>query len=131
MKTVRDFKLTGNGDLSISATNELEFVKKEPLKLQYALARVKSVKNDWYIDNVGADLESLIGEPNVVETIELGKTLIIDALTGDGLFALDEVYVDAIPHATDITFQVFLKLETIEESTVLNVSLSATRGVQV
>ena len=86
-----DFKLTDIGDLSLSSERELEFSQNDALNLQYALARVKSAKNDWYIDNVGADLERLIGEPLNEQLIEQGKQMIMDALTEYNLFKTNEV----------------------------------------
>ena len=128
-----DFKLTTSGDLSFSSERELEFTQNDALKLQYALAHVKSAKNDWYIDNVGADLEQLIGEPVSEQTIEQGKQLIIDALTEYKLFGTDDIYVQYRDELEDerLIYYVYLRMSSIENSQVLSVSLSPVVNVQV
>ena len=128
-----DFKLTTAGDLSFSSNRELEFTQNDALKLQYALARVKSAKNDWYIDNVGADLEQLIGEPVSEQTIEQGKQLIIDALTEYKLFGTDDIYVQYRDELEDeqLVYYVYLRMSSIENSQVLSISLSPVVNVQV
>lgn len=128
-----DFKLTPLGELSLSSDRELEFSENEALKLQYALARVKSAKNDWYIDNVGADLERLIGEPMNEQLIEQGKQMIVDALTEYSLFKTDEIYIQ---HREDVeedqlAYYVYLRTSSIETSQVLSISLSPMISVNI
>jgi hypothetical protein len=128
-----DFKLTDIGDLSLSSERELEFSQNDALNLQYALARVKSAKNDWYIDNVGADLERLIGEPLNEQLIEQGKQMIMDALTEYNLFKISEIYIQ---HREDVeedqlSYYVYLRMSSMERSQVLSVSLSPMVSVNV
>lgn len=128
-----DFKLTDVGDLSLSSERELEFSQNDALNLQYALARVKSAKNDWYIDNVGADLERLIGEPLNEQLIEQGKQMIMDALTEYNLFKISEIYIQ---HREDVeeeqlSYYVYLRMSSMERSQVLSVSLSPMVSVNV
>ena len=128
-----DFKLTDVGDLSLSSERELEFSQNDALNLQYALARVKSAKNDWYIDNVGADLERLIGEPLNEQLIEQGKQMIMDALTEYNLFKISEIYIQ---HREDVeeeqlSYYVYLRMNSMERSQVLSVSLSPMVSVNV
>lgn len=128
-----DFKLTDVGDLSLSSERELEFSQNDALNLQYALARVKSAKNDWYIDNVGADLERLIGEPLNEQLIEQGKQMIMDALTEYNLFKISEIYIQ---HREDVeeeqlSYYVYLRMSSMERSQVLSVSLSPMVSVDV
>lgn len=128
-----DFKLTDVGDLSLSSERELEFSQNDALNLQYALARVKSAKNDWYIDNVGADLERLIGEPLNEQLIEQGKQMIMDALTEYNLFKISEIYIQ---HREDVeeeqlSYYVYLRMSSMERSQVLSVSLSPVVSVNV
>ena len=128
-----DFKLTDVGDLSLSSERELEFSQNDALNLQYALARVKSAKNAWYIDNVGADLERLIGEPLNEQLIEQGKQMIMDALTEYNLFKISEIYIQ---HREDVeeeqlSYYVYLRMSSMERSQVLSVSLSPMVSVNV
>ena len=128
-----DFKLTDVGDLSLSSERELEFSQNDALNLLYALARVKSAKNDWYIDNVGADLERLIGEPLNEQLIEQGKQMIMDALTEYNLFKISEIYIQ---HREDVeeeqlSYYVYLRMSSMERSQVLSVSLSPVVSVNV
>ena len=128
-----DFKLTDVGDLSLSSERELEFSQNDALNLQYALARVKSAKIDWYIDHVGADLERLIGEPLNEQLIEQGKQMIMDALTEYNLFKISEIYIQ---HREDVeeeqlSYYVYLRMSSMERSQVLSVSLSPVVSVIV
>ena len=128
-----DFKLTDVGDLSLSSERELEFSQNDALNLQYALARVKSAKNDWYIDNVGADLERLIGEPLNEQLIEQGKQMIMDALTEYNLFKTNEVYIQYREDVEEdrLSYYVYLRMSSMEHSQVLSVSLSPIVSVNV
>lgn len=126
-----DFALTKEGDLSQSHSGHLNIVKKDDLKLQNAHCRVQSVKSDWYMDNVGANLESLIGLPNETDTIELGKTLIRSSLTEHGLYRPDEIYIEVESvRVTVLQYLVYLKTED-RRASLLRVTVDALEGVTV
>lgn len=126
-----DFAITFGGDLSQSTTKSLDIVKKDGLKFQNARCRVQSVQSDWYMDNVGANLESLIGLPNEADTVELGKNLIIASLTEHGLYKPDELYLEIEDiSATTLRYLVYLKTED-RRARLLHVTVDALEGVTV
>lgn len=64
---------------------------------QTIYCRLKSCTIDWFYDDVGADLEQLLGEPNTEENANRGSSLIINSLTKDGLISEDNIVVKPIP----------------------------------
>lgn len=126
-----DFALTQEGDLSQSPSGNLEIVQNDHLKVQNAHCRVQSVKSDWYMDNVGANLESLIGLPNETDTVELGKTLITSALTEHGLYQSDDIYIEVEEvRLTVLRYLVYLKTAE-RRARLLQVTVDALDGVTV
>lgn len=118
-----DFKLTNDGDIQLSPDRFDEYVKDDELKLQTACHCVQSVKSDWYIDNIGADLESLIGAPFNPQTIEMGRQLIVNALTELQLYQEDEIYIESsLDTPMTLAYDIYLKTEN-EQAQVLRVKL--------
>ena len=63
MSDVFDFSLTELGELEIdNDSHDLLSQTDNELRIQMAICRIKSVSNNWYIDNIGANLEELIGK---------------------------------------------------------------------
>lgn len=109
---MRDFKLTSDGDIQLSPDRFDEHVEGDELKLQTAWHCVQSIKSDWYIDNIGADLESLIGAPFNETTIEEGRLLIVNALTEHRLYSEDEIYIESsLSIPMTLTYDIYLKTE--------------------
>lgn len=118
-----DFKLTTDGDIQLSPDRFDECVVGDELKLQTARHCVQSVKSDWYIDNIGADLESLIGAPFNEETIETGRQFIINALTELQLYQEDEIYIESSLHTPmTLAYDIYLKTEN-GQAQILRVKL--------
>lgn len=107
---MKDFKLTRDGDIQLSPDRFVEQVEEDKLKLQTAWHCVQSIKSDWYIDHIGADLESLIGAPFDEATIEEGRLLIVNALTEHHLYSEDEIYIESsLSTPMTLIYDVYLK----------------------
>ena len=89
-----DFFIGKDGDLEADEyTHEMTKIDDNENRLQLALSRIKSVEPNWYIDNVGANLELSIGRPCTKETAETGKQMIRSVLVMDQLWSEDEFII--------------------------------------
>lgn len=126
-----DFALTKEGDLCLSSSGSLEIVQHDDLKMQSAHCRMQSVKTDWYLDQIGANLESLIGLPSDSDTIELGKALMTSALTEHGLYSSDEIYIE-VQSVRPVSLGYLVYLKTAERrARLLQVTIDALEGVTI
>lgn len=125
-----DFSFRPEGDIIVDSENhDIQVSTEYDLKIALAYNRVKSITHDWFVDNIGANLEELIGRPCNRTNVEIGKNKIVDSLTFDGLWDRDDVFVSSkIENNTKVIYSIFLKIyETInaddifvnEESSVL------------
>ncbi len=107
-----DFMLRPDGEILMDfEPHDITTVKDNELKVQLAYNRIKSISMDWFIDNVGADLEELIGQPCNEGVISYGKSKIIDVLTVDELLDTNDIYVSAqVIDNTRVIYTVYLKL---------------------
>ena len=72
---------------------------------------IKSISKNWFVDEVGADLEEIIGKPCTEEIAEYGKLKITNVLIEDGLWKKDEIFIKAeIVNNTTIVYNIFLKI---------------------
>lgn len=112
-----DFGLDTSGELVLNSnTWDIQAKTDNDLRLQLAYDRIKSVTNNWFIDKIGANLESLIGKPCNQDTAELGKTLINEQLTFDSLWDSSEIFIKAsIIDMIHLTYNVYFKIK--DEST--------------
>jgi hypothetical protein len=108
------------------------------LRLQLAYNRIKSISTNWFIDEIGADLESLIGRPCNTDTAEKGKTLIESVILYDELWKSKDLYIMA--NITDnnkkIVYSVYLlTYQSSDEATVITneitVELDLVKGVKI
>lgn len=108
-----DFGLSTSGELVLDPqTWDIQRKKDNDLRIQLAYNRIKSVTNNWFIDNVGANLESLIGKPCNRDNAEYGKNLIMQQLTFDKLWNNNEIFVKAtIINMFNITYNIYFKLQ--------------------
>lgn len=132
-----DFKLDMFGELVINEINhEIDTVKSDDLKVQLAYTRIKSIANGWFYDNVGADLEALVGRPVKKEIVSVGTTKIIEVLTYDDLWAEEDILIQTtIKDSTHVIYSVYLRKYTDdefgEESIVMNIELDLVQGVRI
>ena len=108
-----DFGLSTSGELVLNEnTHDIQAQMDNDLRLQLAYDRIKSIKNNWFIDEIGANLEFLIGKPSNKETAEYGKNLIYEQLIFDKLWNEDEIYIKAnIINAVHFEYNVYFKIK--------------------
>lgn len=109
---IMDFSLTNDGELNIdNETHDIETKTKNDLKIQLAYDRIKSISTNWFMDEIGANLEELVGKECSEYTAEYGKSKIISQLIIDDLFAEEDIYIKAeIVNNTMIKYNIYLRL---------------------
>lgn len=112
-----DFMLLPEGEILMDPdSHDITTVNDNELKVQLAYNRIKSISMDWFVDNVGADLEELIGKPCNHATVERGRLKIMQVLTVDELWNESEMYVSSqVLSNIHIIYTVYLKLYKEEE----------------
>ena len=108
-----DFGLNTGGELVLNqSTWDIQSKMDNDLRLQLAYDRIKSVSTNWFVDEVGANLESLIGKPCNETAAEAGKTLIMQQLTFDSLWDSEEIFIKAtIVDMINITYNIYFKIK--------------------
>jgi len=129
-RTANDLYLSPEGDLVIRS-GDLRAVTENEYLLQSARSRIKSIKSDWFYDHIGADLESILGEPNTREISDLGKAKIITALTEDDMFTLDDVYIKDAPTGRNSVLYIVALKTTSGSPMILNVTMDLVRGISI
>lgn len=130
-----DFAITTEGELIIDEENH-DIVKSldDDLRIQLAYNRIKSISKNWFVDEVGADMEELIGRPCTEDMAEYGKQKIINVLLIDNLWNKDDIFIKAeIIDNVHIIYSVYLKLFQSEtEDTIsyeITVELDLVKGL--
>ena len=132
-----DFGFSPQGEIVIDAdTHDVYKSEKDELKIQLSYNRIKSISNNWFVDEVGADLEEIIGRSCDESTAEYGKLKIIDVLTFDGLWDEKEIFIKSeILDNVNIIYNIYLKLYQQETEEVysyeIDVELDLVKGVHV
>lgn len=98
LRLAQDLALSLSGDLLLGPDGDLDCVHGEDVLLQEIVVRLKTRKGDArYAPEMGASLDTLIGQPNAPETGLAAEKLVLSALTHDGLFTASEVSVFSQP----------------------------------
>lgn len=107
-----DFGITSDGELIIdSNTHDIALSEHDTLRIQLAYNRIKSVSHNWFVDEIGADLEELIGKPCTEDIAEYGKLKITEELIKDDLWNKDDIFIKSeIKSNTNITYNIYLKI---------------------
>lgn len=111
-----DFNFSPDGEIIVnSETHDINKVTNDELRIQLAYNRIKSISYNWFIDEIGANLEELIGKPCTKEIANLGKTKIINVLTVDNLWDEKDIFVKVkIENNTNIIYSTYLKIYQTE-----------------
>ena len=122
-----DFSITPEGELIIdSDTHDIAPSEHDDLRIQLAYNRIKSVSHDWFIDEIGADLEELIGKPCTEDIAEYGKSKIIEVLTIDNLWDSHDIFIKSeIKSNTNITYSIYLKIYQAETEDTYSYEIEA------
>lgn len=107
-----DFGITTDGELIIdNNSHDINNTTNDDLRIQLAYNRIKSISNNWFVDEIGANLEELIGKPCTESIAEYGKNKIINELIFDDLWDKNDIYVQSeIKNNTNITYSIYLKI---------------------
>lgn len=106
-----DLYFTEAGDLAISADGDLAMVDDAwRSHSQQAYIRLKTAIGDYLLyPGLGADLQRLVGQPQSEETGNLGRYLVMQALTRDSVLSAFPIDVKAVPVSyQSIRFDVYL-----------------------
>lgn len=132
-----DFGITTDGELVVNKfSHDILKSCNNDLRIQLAFNRLKSISNNWFIDNIGADLEELVGKPCTKSIINYGKQKIIDSLTFDNLWDKEDIYIKSqIINNTNVVYNIFLKISQakVEDtfSIEIAVELDLIKGVNI
>ena len=132
-----DFGFSPDGEIIIdSETHDIYKSQEDELKIQLSYNRIKSISNNWFIDEVGVDLEEIIGKACNETTAEYGKLKIIDVLTFDGLWNDKDIFIKSeIKNNINITYNIYLKLHQSDTEEVysyeIDAELDLIKGVNV
>ena len=107
-----DFGITTNGELVIdNNSHDINNTTNDDLRIQLAYNRIKSISNNWFVDEIGANLEELIGKPCTENIAEYSKNKIINELIFDDLWDKNDISVQSeIKNNTNITYSIYLKI---------------------
>lgn len=132
-----DFGFSPDGEIIVdSDTHDIYKSREDELKIQLSYNRIKSISKNWFIDEVGADLEEIIGKACNETTAEYGKLKIIDVLTFDGLWDDSDIFIKSeIKNNINITYNIFLKLRQSDTEEVysyeIDAELDLVKGVHI
>ena len=132
-----DFGFSPDGEIIVdSETHDIYKSQEHELKIQLSYNRIKSISKNWFIDEVGADLEEIIGKACNKTTAEYGKLKIIDVLTFDGLWNDKDIFIKSeIKNNINITYNIYLKLHQSDTEEVysyeIDAELDLIKGVNV
>ena len=132
-----DFGFSPDGEIIVDTdTHDIYKSQEDELKIQLSYNRIKSISKNWFIDEVGADLEEIIGKACNETTAEYGKLKIIDVLTFDGLWDDSDIFIKSeIKNNINITYNIFLKLRQSDTEEVysyeINAELDLVKGVHI
>lgn len=132
-----DFGFSPDGEIIVDTdTHDIYKSQEDELKIQLSYNRIKSISKNWFIDEVGADLEEIIGKACNETTAEYGKLKIIDVLTFDGLWDDSDIFIKSeIKNNINITYNIFLKLRQSNTEEVysyeIDAELDLVKGVHI
>ena len=132
-----DFGFSSDGEIIVDTdTHDIYKSQEDELKIQLSYNRIKSISKNWFIDEVGADLEEIIGKACNETTAEYGKLKIINVLTFDGLWDDNDIFIKSeIKNNINITYNIFLKLRQSDTEEVysyeIDAELDLVKGVHI
>ena len=128
--SLKDFELSTDGDLIISES-DLSVVEDTGFYIQLASNRIKSISKDWFKDNIGSDLEEVLGMPNTQDNAKIGEDKIRQALIFDNTFTEENVRIKSYPTSKNsIGFEVSITKHPFG-SFFLRVSLDLVKGIMI
>lgn len=127
-----DFIISTEGDLSLEGTNLLG-TDDDRFRVQLAMCKIASVTHDWFYDNVGCDLEELIGKPLNDVTLSTGSDMIYAELFKTKLFDSDDIKITSKKlDNVNIGYNVYIKnLNQKYYYHVIEVCIDIVKGIDI
>lgn len=127
-----DLLLTSDGDLLVGEEGDLLLTWGTGYVVQSIYNRLKSVSANWFYDQVGADLEDFLGQPNSPETGAAVEERIVNTLTQDDLLDPEDLLVKVVPAGeTQLACFVFVRLAGAERPFSFRVMVDLESGVSI
>jgi hypothetical protein len=124
-----DLFTTEAGDLQVGYNGDLLVARDSDVVEQEVLWRVKTTQGDWVLEpQCGANLEDLIGLPQVEATGHRLEDQLREALTHDGFLSSELREVLAVPVNRD-TLVGYLRVEYGAEEFDVQVTLDLREGI--
>lgn len=132
MKTIVDFAISDSGELKFDINEkDVATTKEDGMIRQIALCRIKSVVNDWFNTNIGANLEEFIGEvcneataKNIINAIE-------SSVSYDGFLSKKDIYCIPQIQNNSIGILVFINSKYQNSPSLINVRIDVVGGVKI
>lgn len=104
----RDLKFSSIGDLVVDATGDLDTSFGIDCDKESILARLRTNNPEWYHHpSIGADIDTMVGEPNTLAVAQATTKKIVSCLTYDGFISPSSLVVTPIPiSATQIIYHI-------------------------
>jgi hypothetical protein len=110
-----------SGDLKVSPNSDIALTQsRSQSDIQQIYIRLMTQPGDFYsYPQLGCNLDMLYGMPQSPETGELGKRIIKQSLSREGVFAGRNISINAVPTSrTSIRFDVHIENNGIEPVTI-------------
>ena len=93
-----DILIDASGDLVLDSSKNFKFANSRETLQQDIMFRARTEFNDFEPHpEIGADLQSLVGEPNTRENAAMGEKKLFTSLTKDGRMVPQDLRVKAVP----------------------------------
>lgn len=127
-----DIAITDAGDLQVDISNDVAIISNIEYVAQSVKNRIRSVANNWYYDNIGADIEKFIGQPNTQDTANKIESAITSSLTYDGFCNNEDVAVFASPlNSVTVLIGVFIDTDFQDDPISFSVELNFLTGFRI
>jgi hypothetical protein len=116
-----DFYFDISGDIKISPNKDIATTQsRSQSDVQQMYIRLMTEPGDFYsYPKLGCDLSALYGMPQTKQTGEIGKRIIQQSLSREGIFGDRRVSIEAIPTSRNsIRFDVHIENNGIEPVTI-------------
>ena len=106
-----DIFVDASGDIAVAANGDLQMAVPSGVLLQDVAFRLRTDQGDFRPHpDLGANLDTLIGEPNTKTTSGTGEQFIINSLTSDNRVAPGDLMVKGVPISlSSIMYYVFIR----------------------
>lgn len=127
-----DFRFSTDGDLELESSALLD-VSGQRESIQLIMCTIASVSHDWFYDNIGCDLEQLIGEPCSNVTLSNGANIIFNTIMKTKLYESDDIKVESkLINKEYIGYNVYIRdYEKPNYYYVIEVGIDLIKGISV